>query len=494
MRPGAEPDEWVRGRWKVQRKITSGGMGEVYLVFDKVFDGMLVAAKSFKPELFAASATVEQRFLREAANWIKLDFHPNVTAALYMDRFDERPFLFLEYVPGGDLADWLETSRQPGELTPVLRFAANICDGMAHILENGMQAHRDLKPANCLIAQDGTLKISDFGLSRVFDDADLPQPAAAGTRPVGAKPGTATGAGFGTPPYMAPEQFVDAKRADVRSDVYSFGVMLCQMVTGSLPYVALSGTAEEYEYLHLTAAPPEIAEHPALSTLIARCLAKNPADRFADFTAIRRALETATRGSLPPPPSGRPGQRMTRGMKLIQIADSLNVLHQQDQALAYCEEALAIDADDAWALTVKAKCLAVLGRLDEALACLERASRIDPDSEDTWRILGGLLAALGRAADAVAAYDRALTLSPDREEVWTQRGNELLALRRDFEALQSYERALQLDGRSAMAWFGKAVTLAQLGRRREALSAADRVLELEPSHPQAARLRTMLRG
>jgi serine/threonine protein kinase len=103
---------------------------------------------------------------------------------------------------------------------------------------------------------------------------------------------TRTGAAAGTVTHMAPEQFEDLKSVDVRADVYSFGVMLYQMVTGELPFKGRG--ILDYKRLHQTTRAPELGTaFPKLNALLARCLAKNPSDRFSDFVEVRRAVEAA---------------------------------------------------------------------------------------------------------------------------------------------------------------------------------------------------------
>lgn len=156
---------------------------------------------------------------------------------------DGTPFVFMEYVAGGDLRGWIGKPRLTDDLPQVLRFAIHLCDGMIHAFSRGIKAHRDIKPGNCLITEDGTLQLTDFGLSMAFDDTD------GRLKPTGDRDGvdnlqrlcigpSQTGSIAGTPPYMAPEQFDGTANVDVRSDIYAFGVVLHEMVTGRLPFVA----------------------------------------------------------------------------------------------------------------------------------------------------------------------------------------------------------------------------------------------------------------
>lgn len=147
-------------------------MGIVYVVYDREFREAL-AAKTFQEEAFARNPGTAERFMREARAWVSLDIQQNVTRARFVQQIDAKPFIFLEYVSGGDLGSWIGTPRLTEDLPQVLRFAIQFCDGMTYALSRGIKAHRDIKPQNCLITEDRTLKVTDFGLAKVFDDSTL---------------------------------------------------------------------------------------------------------------------------------------------------------------------------------------------------------------------------------------------------------------------------------------------------------------------------------
>jgi serine/threonine protein kinase len=157
----------IQNRWEIHH-ILHGGMGEVYIVYDHDW-GEPFAAKSFRPDLLKESPGLARRFQQEAEAWVKLDRHVNVTRARFVEVVEGRPFLFLEYVSGGDLSKWIREGRLLGNLKQLLTFGIQFCDGMIHALSKGIGVHRDIKPANCLITEDGTLKVTDFGLAKLFD-------------------------------------------------------------------------------------------------------------------------------------------------------------------------------------------------------------------------------------------------------------------------------------------------------------------------------------
>lgn len=141
-----------------------GGMGEVLLIWDG--EQRLCAAKTFKAETLATVASLSERFIQEARVWLDLGQHENIVEAYCVEVIHGRPFLFLELMPGGSVAERLAVSPQGLMLCDVLRFAVNVCDGMSVAVRRGLSAHRDLKPANCLLTEDGVVKVTDFGLAQ----------------------------------------------------------------------------------------------------------------------------------------------------------------------------------------------------------------------------------------------------------------------------------------------------------------------------------------
>jgi tetratricopeptide (TPR) repeat protein len=498
--------EWLdggRNRWEIG-KILGGGMGRVYIVYDHELREPF-AAKTFQDELFRRNPMVAERFAQEALAWTRLDRHANIAQARWVENIEGKPFLFLEYVSGGDLSDWIGTPRLSEDLPQVLRFAIQFCDGMSHALSKGIQAHRDIKPANCLITEDYTLKVTDFGLAKVFDEArplgGADRAVAAGSvqglaarcrlrwrellgREVkgGNVPGlsigaTRTGTAAGTPPYMAPEQFDDAKHVDVRADVYSFGVMLYELLAGRLP---LQGrTWQEFERLHKTQPPPPLVGcHSSLVTVVQTCLVKDPAARYANFDVLRGRLaemyESLTGEAAPQPRTGIELNAVDYNNKGV----SLDSLGRHAEALTCYERALEINPRYANAWSNKGGALDRLGRLAEALTCYDRAVEINPSFAEAWYKKGIALRYLGQHADVPTCFERVLETNPRFAMAWDDKGNALAHLGRHAEALTCYERALEISPRLPLTWYNKGVALADLGRPAEALTCYERALEI----------------
>ncbi|HEX6788316.1 MAG TPA: serine/threonine-protein kinase [Gaiellaceae bacterium] len=260
-------DTVIAGRYRLQEILGHGGMSEVWRAEDLEL-GRLVALKLLAPDADRA------RFEREARAVASLA-HPNITQVYDFGEWEGRPYMLLEYLPGGTLENRLANGK-PLPDDEASAIAAAVAAGLAHAHTRGV-VHRDLKPANVLFDDEGRPKLADFGIARM----------AAGE-------GTLTEAGtvLGTAAYISPEQAM-GEPATPASDVYSFGVLLYRMVTGKLPFE--STNALELVTLHRDRPPPPIEslrkDAPAvLAATATAALAKLPRDRPADGAAILRRL------------------------------------------------------------------------------------------------------------------------------------------------------------------------------------------------------------
>jgi len=266
------------GDFRVVALLGEGGMGAVYRAEDAT--GRPVALKVISG---VAGPTSLERFHREA-RLAALVRHRNVVSVVASGGDERGPFLALELVEGGSLGDLL---RHEGRLDwqRAATFSAEIARGLAAIHAAGL-IHRDLKPDNVLLAPTGA-KVSDLGLARLA-------PTGLSTRGL-----TGTGEVLGTLEYMAPEQLDDAKRVDASADLYALGATLYALVTGAPPF---EGSGLVLAKLVLTEGPrppsalaPDIPK--ALDTLILSLLAKSPADRPPDASAVARELEAIVSGT-----------------------------------------------------------------------------------------------------------------------------------------------------------------------------------------------------
>ena len=215
---GGETDEIVdlEARYEIQETLGIGGMGEVVLARDKRLNRQ-VAIKRLKEEL-GANRKAAQRFLTEAQSVAALN-HFNIVQIYDYGQAADGPFIVMELVSGGSLAERLEAGAL--ELDEAIDLTCQLCEalGAAH---QASIVHRDIKPANVLMTTEGVPKLTDFGLARQ-ETVDGGQ--------------TQAGAMLGTLDFMPPEQKVDATQADARSDLWSLAATLYQMVTGRSPRI-----------------------------------------------------------------------------------------------------------------------------------------------------------------------------------------------------------------------------------------------------------------
>ena len=284
----------LAGRYRIDREIGRGGMATVYLGRDLKHERP-VAIKALSPDL---SAAIGQRFLREIDVIAKLN-HPHVIPLFDSGCTDDVVFYVMPFIAGESLRARLERERKlPFE--DAVRLAREIAAALAHAHQHGV-VHRHIKPANILLA-DGVALVADFGIARALVDKD----AGATTQLA-----TAMGTILGTPRYMSPEQ-VSGEDVDARSDVYALACVLYEMLAGQPPFVA--STAAELMRLHLTAEPRSVHEFraslpPRLAVVLAKALAKVPADRYASVRSFRKPWQWRRRGA-------RRSQRINRPQQL----------------------------------------------------------------------------------------------------------------------------------------------------------------------------------
>lgn len=263
------------GNYQLIAKIAEGGMGWVYRAQHKE-TGQIVAIK-IVPSTMTKNEVLLKRFEQEWKAASSID-HPNIVRALEYCGTGGTPFLAMEFVDGESLGAKLEREKKLPE-AEAIRLIAQVAQGLHRAHKMGM-IHRDVKPDNILITRGGEAKLTDLGLVKDLD-AELNL--------------TKTGRGLGTPHYMAPEQFRNAKNADVRCDVYSLGATLYHMVTGELPFGKTSGPLDAWmKKVHNDLIPakkfvPDLSER--CDWTIKRAMASDPALRPA---SCREFIEDLT--------------------------------------------------------------------------------------------------------------------------------------------------------------------------------------------------------
>jgi len=468
------------------------GMGIVFIVVDQS-TATPYAVKTFQRWCLGTPEMV-QRFLREAETWIRLEQHPNIVRAFYVAKVAGQPHVFLEYVAGSDLRRKLAAGALP--IRNALRYSIQFCRGMAYAQKKvpGL-VHRDVKPENCMFTPDDVLKVTDFGLVKVLAGTDVLPTAVPGASPVDPASESQSqffrtqkgDAGVGTLPYMAPEQFTDFANVTVRADIYSFGVMLYEMLTGVRPFRARK--PEDWYHQHARVLPqepsmrkPEIP--PPLSQLVMRCLAKEPSERYPDFSTLEadlaRLLKQICEEEVP-----QQGAQELEAWEILNKGTALNNLGRVKEALVCFDKVLEIMPrfDAAW--LDKGVALAKLGREKEAVACYRKALEINPQSAHAWYNLGTTQQDQGLLEDALASYDQAVTLNPLHDAAWLNKGVILRKQLRSKEAIACYDKALALNSKSAVAWYNRGFALRQLGHSQEEMFCYDRALAIDPQYVDA---------
>ncbi|HLX06267.1 MAG TPA: protein kinase [Thermoanaerobaculia bacterium] len=271
--------------YRILERLGGGGMGVVYRGWDLRLERN--AAVKFLSPHRSSSEDFKRRFAREARTASRLE-HPNICTVFETDETDDgRLFIAMAFCEGESLKRKIE--RGPLPLAAALAIASQVAAGLAAAHEKGV-VHRDVKPGNIMVAEDGRVKIVDFGIARLADETRL----------------TRTGDVMGTTAYISPEQFLSAE-TDHRTDLWSLGVVLYEMVAGRLPWSNL----DERELINAIVKRPQRQMSvlrpgvpQALERVVARALAKRPADRYqraeelrADLLAVAELLvQPATTG------------------------------------------------------------------------------------------------------------------------------------------------------------------------------------------------------
>ncbi|RPI12297.1 MAG: serine/threonine-protein kinase, partial [Acidobacteriales bacterium] len=250
------------GHYRVSRKLGQGGMGVVYQAEDTRL-GRSVALKFVK-------AQFSERWEREARAVAALN-HPHIATLYDVGEHEGAPYLAMEFVKGAPL-------KGPRPIKEVVQYSIQVADALAAAHAAGI-VHRDLKPVNILVTEKGSVKILDFGLAKLTDQAGGTAPHAA----------THTATIAGTPGYMSPEQ-VNGKPVDSRSDIFSFGCVLYELVSGRRAFegdsvVSVLAATATVEPKPLDNVPEEMEK------LIRRCMRKDPDQRLQHIGDARIMLQ-----------------------------------------------------------------------------------------------------------------------------------------------------------------------------------------------------------
>ena len=409
----------VIDRYQILEKIGAGGMGTVYLAWDREIEREV--ALKWLPAYFSQDAHFTERFKREARVVARLE-HPHIVPIYDVGENEGRPFIIMRLLKGGTLRE--QIGKDGFDLAALVKGLEEIGDALtaAHARQI---IHRDIKPGNILFDEHSSAFLSDFGIAKVLDSATQ-----------------LTGSGFiGTPAYMSPEQFI-GQSIDGRSDQYSLAIVVYEALTGSLPF---QGNTAQMMYKHINATPPEIDldAHPipkSFNPVLQKALAKDPEERYArimDFTtALRVALRqdsaaaalplVAGIGVLPTPQKpltaptdvDTPSEEQTNLLRQ-NYREGLEALSRSQWAVALAafDQVLETDPNYGNAQEFRQQAESKLSQAQPALQPSEKPTAVDPDNaeaaaeaeadqeEHDHSLAAAAVIGLGAAAGAALAAD-----------------------------------------------------------------------------------------
>jgi eukaryotic-like serine/threonine-protein kinase len=279
-----EPDTMVDGRYRILRKLGSGGMAEVYMAEDQQL-GRRVALKVLHRR-FAEDEQFVERFRREASSAAGLS-HPNVVSIFDRGEWDGTYYISMELVEGRTLKD-IVREKGPAPPEAAVDVTLQILRAARYAHQRGI-VHRDIKPHNVLIDDDGRVRVTDFGIAR------------AGTSDI-----TETGSVMGTAQYLSPEQ-AQGRPVDERADLYAIGIVLYELLTGQVPFDAEQPVTVALKQVSEIPVPPANlvpAIPPAIDAVVMRALEKDPNLRYQTADEFIAALDDARAAPqvIPPAP------------------------------------------------------------------------------------------------------------------------------------------------------------------------------------------------
>jgi eukaryotic-like serine/threonine-protein kinase len=272
---GIDRDTLIDGRYRVEHRLGSGGMADVWCVEDEQL-GRRVALKLLAHRL-AEDDAFRERFRREASAAAGLQ-HPHIVGIFDRGEWDGTPYIAMEFVAGRTLKQ-LVLEEGPLDAARAVDLTIQVLRALRYAHKHGI-VHRDVKPQNVILDEEGEAKVADFGIAHA-----------------GASDMTETGSIVGTAQYLSPEQ-AQGQPVSPRSDLYSVGVMLYELLTGRVPFEASSPVSVALKQVSERPVPPSQLRpgiSPALESVVLRALEKDPERRFADANEFIAALQAALR-------------------------------------------------------------------------------------------------------------------------------------------------------------------------------------------------------
>jgi tetratricopeptide (TPR) repeat protein len=462
-----------------------GTFWQAYSARDRSADTRYVL-KTF-PGIFDWGDEAYKRFTIEGNQWIELEKHRNILPAHYVIPIDGLPCLFLDYVEGTDLTHWIGTRNL--DVVQSLDFAIQFCEGMDYAYRKNGIVHGDIKPGNIFVTTDKVVKITDFGLIRVFDSLEVPDKLKQEKDLASyAYRLTRTGYGLGVPLYMSYEREGNKAILNGKTDIFSFAFVLMEMLASK--DISFSDAWKDHLYKFWDSLRKSKTEVPALPfdasvpeelrAIITRCLRRNPDERYQNFGDLRDDL-LKIYGEI--------------AGKAFDLRDKAEVLTDNDwsakgrafymkgehnEAIRCYNKALEINPQNEIVWSRKGHVLSKLQRSNEAIKCFSKALQINPEDKTVWSNLGHALSDLRRYSEAVECYTKALSIDPEDVGILNEKGKAFASLGCHKDALTCYSAALVINARYTDALKNKSLSLLSLGLNKDALCCLNEALKQDP--------------
>ncbi len=476
-----KPGEILNGKYLVH-DARMGGMSEVYLCLD-LRNEQPYALKTLKQAYTSGLgiAGLGTLFRNELTTWLALEKHPNIVRCFELEFLDDLPFMRLEWIMGddtrgNDLRSWISFGSL--DLQRSLQFTLDICNGL--MFANDKQpgfVHRDLKPENIMVNGEYVAKITDFGLAKIVQSANLNLPQIY-PHPDGRQHLSGL---TGTPAYMAPEQWT-GQPLDFRTDIYAIGCILYELVVGKRLFDA--PTLDGLKNQHLV--PNHVTFPNNLQNILQKCLSLRPDDRFS---SIRELFDTLTQFYYQRfnanPRQLKLDQEFTvedytnRGMTYLHISEKEKALRDFDTVIN-----LEPDSRLSYRFTNRAIAEFMLLKFDSALSDHTRAIEVDPLTAHNYSNRAGLYKLLNKAELALNDYTKAISLDPNNVSWYLSRGKMFLELKKYQESLRDFNNVCQLSPSNMEAHVGLGCAYAELGNLNEAIKEYSLAINLDPTVSQ----------
>jgi len=467
--------------------IMQGGRSTVYIVDYGFFEKKL-AMKVPHEELMLDKGALGD-FIKECKIWVNMGIHPNIVRAVSIDLIEEHLCLFIDFIEGETLLKKILNQKKI-KIDSGIELSIQFCTGMEYANKKFNLIHGDIKPDNVLISQEGILKITDFGFSKILNP-DAPPNNADKIE--------------GTLAYLAPEQINRKISSDIRSDIYSFGVMFYEMLTGDSPfspkgeccYDLIYNLREPDDkrdeknikmwkmnrqnnkivvplYKKLKQMNNEIKEKTmsAIAAIVMKCLNINPDKRYKNFGEIRKELmQIAQYDStiqLERLPSAKAYSSYEKFDEFMKQGLSFFVLEDYQSAISCFEKMAKLEPLKGVIFYNLALCNEKIGDFKKAIVIIEKAISIEPHNALNWFEKMVILKKMGKDELANEYLEKSLKKDPLFSLAWIEKGYQFY-MKDDFkEALKCFDKAYVINPKDKYMHRGRAMSLESLGRTFEA--------------------------